>query len=136
MDAAKFVVNNFPISFILSNIQNKQIAIPEIQRPFVWDSTKVRDLLDSLYRGYPIGYIILWQNPDIMTKEGSLAHGKKIVIDGQQRIITLSAAILGNEIIDKNFKRTKITIAFHPLQEKFEVLNWIIAKDHTWIHDV
>ena len=136
MDAAKFVVNNFPISFILSSIENDQIAIPEIQRPFVWDSSKVRDLLDSIYRGYPIGYIILWQNPDIMTKEGSLAHGKKIVIDGQQRIIALSAAILGNEIIDKNFRRIKITIAFHPLQEKFEVSNSIIAKDHTWIQDI
>lgn len=136
MDAAKFAVNNFPISFILTNIENNQIAIPEIQRPFVWDSTRVRDLLDSLYRGYPIGYIILWQNPDIMTKEGKLAHGKRIIIDGQQRVIALSAAILGNEIIDKNFKRIKITIAFHPLQEKFEVLNSIIAKDHTWIHDI
>src|SRR5665647_247231 len=104
MDAAKFSVNNFPISFILNNIENNQIAIPEIQRPFVWDSTRVRDLLDSLYRGYPIGYIILWQNPDIMTKEGKLAHGKRIIIDGQQRVIALSAAVLGNEIIDKNFK--------------------------------
>ncbi|MHB1377599.1 MAG: GmrSD restriction endonuclease domain-containing protein, partial [Candidatus Humimicrobiaceae bacterium] len=136
MDAAKFAVNNFPISFILNNIETNQIAIPEIQRPFVWDSTRVRDLLDSLYRGYPIGYIILWQNPDIMTKEGKLAHGKRIIIDGQQRVIALSAAVLGNEIIDKNFKRIKITIAFHPMQEKFEVLNSIIAKDHTWIHDI
>jgi len=136
MDGAKFVVNNFPISFILNHLETNQIAIPEIQRPFVWDAAKVRDLLDSLYRGYPIGYIILWQNPNIMTKKGELAHGKKIVIDGQQRIIALSAAILGNEVIDKNFKRIKITIAFHPMEEKFEVSNSIIEKDRTWISDI
>lgn len=136
MEAAKFIVNNFPVSFILANVEANNIAIPEIQRPFVWDSTKVRDLLDSIYKGYPIGYLILWQNPNIMTKEGKLALGRKIIIDGQQRIIALSAAILGKEIIDKNFKRTKITIAFHPIEERFEVLNSIIARDSTWIPDV
>ena len=136
MDGAKFNVQQFPISFILGSIEAGQIAIPEIQRPFVWDSTKVRDLIDSLYRGYPIGYIILWQNPDVMTKEGKKAHGKKIVIDGQQRIIALSAAILGNEIINKNFHRINITIAFNPLQEKFEVLNSIISKDSSWIPNI
>ena len=136
MEAAKFIVNNFPVSFILANVANKNIAIPEIQRPFVWDSTKVRDLLDSIYKGYPIGYIILWQNPNLVAKDGKLALGRKIIIDGQQRIIALSAAILGKELIDKNFKRTRITIAFHPIEERFEVLNSIIGKDPTWISDV
>ncbi len=42
-----------------------EIAIPEIQRPFVWDTTKVRDLMDSIYQGFPIGYIITWKNPDV-----------------------------------------------------------------------
>ena len=136
MDSTKFTVHQYPISFILSSIETNQIAIPEIQRPFVWNSTKVRDLLDSLYKGYPIGYIILWQNPDIMTKEGKLSQGKKIIIDGQQRIIALSAAVLGNEIIDKSFKRKNITIAFQPMEERFEVSNSIIEKDNSWIPDI
>ena len=41
MKAAKFMVNNFPVSSILANVESNNIAIPEIQRPFVWDSTKV-----------------------------------------------------------------------------------------------
>ena len=58
----KYTVNQYFVSNILNWVQEKEIAIPEIQRPFVWDSTKVRDLMDSLYRGFPIGYIIAWKN--------------------------------------------------------------------------
>jgi len=132
----KYSVNQHLIETILAWVNSGEIAIPEIQRPFVWDASKVRDLMDSLYQGYPIGYIIAWRNPNIRLKDGSTSEGKKILIDGQQRITALTAAILGQYIIDKTYKRVKIKIAFNPLSEKFEVQNPAILKDKTWLHDI
>ena len=115
---------------------SNEIAIPEIQRPFVWDASKVRDLIDSLYKGFPIGYIIAWQNPAVRLKDGSSSKGKKILIDGQQRISALMAAILGKEIIDKDYQRKRIVIAFNPDEMIFEVSNPAIQKDKRWIADI
>ena len=72
----KYDVNNCAVSSLLASIKAEEIAIPEIQRPFVWDSTKVRDLIDSLYNGFPVGYIIVWQNPDVKLKDGRISQGK------------------------------------------------------------
>lgn len=112
------------------------MAIPEIQRPFVWDKTKVADLMDSLYRGYPVGYLIAWKNPNIRMKDGSLSAGRKILIDGQQRVTALTTAILGQEIVNKEYKKEKIQIAFQPIKEQFSVINPAIQKDVTWIQDI
>jgi uncharacterized protein with ParB-like and HNH nuclease domain len=106
----KYSVNQQLIQTLLSWVESGEIAIPEIQRPFVWDSSKVRDLMDSLYQGFPIGYVIAWQNPDIRLKDGSLSKGKKILIDGQQRVTALTAALLGKYVIDKAYDRIKIKI--------------------------
>ena len=132
----KYSVNQQLIENILSSIKLGEIAIPEIQRPFVWDASKVRDLMDSLYQGYPVGYVIAWKNPNICLKDGSLSEGKKILIDGQQRVTALTAAILGEYVIDKTYKRVKIKIAFDPLNERFEVQNPAILKDKTWLPDI
>lgn len=132
----KYSVNQQLIETILSWVKSKEIAIPEIQRPFVWDPSKVRDLLDSLYKGYPVGYIIAWRNPSVRLKDGSTSSGKKILIDGQQRVIALSAAILGNDVINKEYRKIKIQIAFNPLEEKFEVFNPAIDKDVSWIPNI
>ncbi len=83
----KYSVNQYPIQTILTWIQTGEIAIPEIQRPFVWDSVKVRDFIDSLFNGYPVGYLIVWRNPDARLKDGSESMGKRILIDGQQMVI-------------------------------------------------
>ncbi|MDP2177422.1 DUF262 domain-containing protein [Methylicorpusculum sp.] len=132
----KYAVNQQLIETLLAWVNSGEIAIPEIQRPFVWDSSKVRDLMDSLYQGYPIGYVIAWRNPNVRLKDGSLSEGKKILIDGQQRVTALTAAILGQYIINKTYQRTKIKIAFHPIDERFEVQNPAIFKDKTWLHDI
>jgi len=136
MIVQKFVVNQYPIQNILSLINSEEIAIPEIQRPFVWNASKVRDLIDSLYQGYPVGYLIIWQNPSVRLKDGTISKGKKIIIDGQQRITALMAAILGKEIVDSNFKKKRIVISFNPIEKKFEVLNSAIQKDKRWIKDI
>lgn len=132
----KYAVNQQLIETLLAWVNSGEIAIPEIQRPFVWDSSKVRDLMDSLYQGYPIGYVIAWRNPNVRLKDGSLSEGKKILIDGQQRITALTAAILGQYVVNKTYQRVKIKIAFHPIDERFEVQNPAILKDKTWLPDI
>lgn len=133
---AKYSVNNYSVENIISWISSGEIAIPEMQRPFVWDTSKVRDLIDSLYQGYPVGYIIIWKNPDVKLKDGTFSVGKKIVIDGQQRITALTAAIAGKEVYNQNYKKIRIKIAFNPIEKKFEVFNPAIGKDSKFIDDI
>jgi len=136
MATQRYSVTPHPIETLLTWVKSGEIAIPEIQRPFVWDATKVRNLLDSLYRGYPVGYLISWRNPTIKLKDGSPAAGKRILIDGQQRITALMAALLGREVVTKEYDTVKIRIAFHPLEKRFEVSNPAIQRDAAWIEDV
>lgn len=77
MIGEKFTLMQYSISAILGLIEAEDFVIPEIQRPFVWKRSQVRDLIDSLYSGYPTGYIITWKNPDVQTKDGGKANGKK-----------------------------------------------------------
>ncbi|WP_448213530.1 GmrSD restriction endonuclease domain-containing protein [Colwellia sp. MEBiC06753] len=136
MTSQKYSVNQHLIETVLSWVKSGEIAIPEIQRPFVWESSKVRDLMDSLYQGFPVGYVIAWRNPNVKLKDGTLAEGKKILIDGQQRITALRAAIAGEQVINQHYQQVKIKIAFQPLLERFEVVNSAILKDKSWIQDI
>lgn len=131
-----YSVNQHLIETLISWIKTGEIAIPEIQRPFVWKAAKVRDLIDSLYKGYPVGYIITWRNPNVKLKNGVTSDGKRILIDGQQRVTALMAAVLKQRVLTKNYKEKKIVISFHPIEEKFEVRSAAIKKDKTWIHDI
>lgn len=133
---AKFEVNNVSVSTLLGYIKDGTIAIPEIQRPFVWDTTQVRDLIDSLYREYPVGYIITWKSPDVKLKDGTSSEGKQILIDGQQRVTALTAALLGQEVLDDNYKKRKIKIAFNIQTEEFQTNNPAIEKQEEWISDI
>ena len=136
MPVQRYSVTQYPIESLLIRVKEGDIAIPEIQRPFVWDSTNVRDFIDSLYNGYPVGYLITWQNPDVRLKDGTRSTGKRILIDGQQRMTALLAALRGEQVIDKDYKRTNISIAFHPGEERFEVTNAAIRRDRGWIADI
>ena len=133
---ARYSVTNYTVEHLLSSIKAGDVAIPEMQRPFVWDSSKVRDLIDSLYQGFPVGYIIVWQNPNVKLKDGTTSIGKKVLIDGQQRITALAAAIVGQEVLDDHYKSRRIAIAFNPMEEKFEVTNNAIKKSSKWIPDI
>lgn len=133
---AKFEVNNVSVSTLLGYVSDGTIAIPEIQRPFVWDTTKVRDLIDSLYREYPVGYIITWKSPDVKLKDGTSSEGKQILIDGQQRVTALTASLLGHEVLDDNYKKKRIKIAFNILTEEFQTNNPAIEKQEEWISDI
>ena len=136
MATQRYSVTPHAIETLLTWVKSGEIAIPEIQRPFVWPAVKVRNLLDSLYNGYPVGYLISWRNPTIKLKDGSLSSGKRILIDGQQRVTALMAALLGHEVLTKDYRTVRIRIAFHPQRERFEVRNPAIAKDPAWIADI
>lgn len=136
MSAPKYSIENKRVSSLLEWIRSGEIAIPEIQRPFVWKPSKVRDLLDSLLKGFPVGYMIMWRNPTIKLKDGSLSAGKRILIDGQQRMTALMAALLGFEVVTKDYRRVRIRIAYHPIEQRFEVSNPAIRKDTMWIPDI
>src|SRR3954465_7210057 len=125
-----------PIETLLTWVKSGEVAIPEIQRPFVWEATKVRNLLDSLYQGYPVGYLIAWRNPTVKLKDGTSSAGKRILIDGQQRMTALMAALVGREGLTKDYETVRIRIAFQPQEERFEVANPAIRKDVAWIEDV
>lgn len=136
MPTQQYSVTQPPIETLLTWIKSGDIAIPEIQRPFVWDATKVRNFLDSLFQGFPVGYLIAWRNPDVKLKDGTSSSGKRILIDGQQRITALMASLLGREVVNKNYQQVRIRIAFNPGRMQFEVSNPAIIQDASWIPDI
>ncbi len=110
MIVEKFNLMQYSVHAILGLIDAEDFVIPEIQRPFVWKRSQVRDLIDSLYNGYPTGYIITWKNPDVRTKDGGKANGKKVLIDGQQRVTALMAAISGKEVLDNDLTKNVLKL--------------------------
>ncbi len=140
MRSEHYKITQYSVGSILGYVENEQIAIPEIQRPFVWKDEEVRALIDSLYEGYPIGYLIIWQNSQVKVRGFGEAGTKKILIDGQQRVTALMAALLGKEVLDNQYRSRKIQIAFNPLakdsEEHFAVCNEQYDKDPKWISDI
>lgn len=140
MKNENYKITQYSVNGILADVEGNKIAVPELQRPFVWKDKQVRDLMDSLYRGYPIGYLIVWQNSTVKVRFGKQAAGKKILIDGQQRITALMAAILGREVLDDAYHVRKIQIAFNPFpedgEEQFAVWEEKLATDKRWIPDI
>jgi hypothetical protein len=132
----KYSVTQAPVAQLLSDVKSDKIAIPELQRPFVWDSIKVRDLMDSLYKGYPVGYLITWQSVGAKLKGGQIAAHQQILIDGQQRVTALRAAIAGLKVINKRYKAIRITISFNPITEEFATLTPVIERSPQWISDI
>jgi hypothetical protein len=138
---AIFTTSNIPIVSLIEDIDLGRIGLPELQRPFIWPNVNVRDLFDSLYRGYPVGFLLFW-------KTGAEAGLKSIgtaskqtpaelaIVDGQQRLTSLYAVIKGAEVLRANFKRECIRIAFNPLSRRFEVADAAIRKDRSYIPDI
>jgi len=138
---AIFKTTNYPVKILISNIKYGKIALPDIQRPFVWKTKQVRDLFDSIYKGFPTGYLLFWSitNEDNIKEIGvdKKEHGyDSLIIDGQQRLTALYATMLGMPVIDEDYKKRKIVIAFNPVTEVFEVSNDAIEKNIEYINDI
>jgi len=133
---------NLTVNQLIEKIDTGELGLPELQRPFVWEDTQVRDLFDSMMKGYPIGYLMLWECPFLEKKKtiGVNAHSyeepKEVIIDGQQRMTSLYAVMKNQKVIDKNHKEKAITISYNPLRNKFEVGNQAIKKNPEWIYNI
>ena len=131
------------IGEILIDIKCGKVGLPDLQRPFVWKDFKVRELLDSMMSGFPIGYVMLWSAPEgyenvshIGLDEKAYSRPLDLVIDGQQRLTSLLGSMFGQEVKGKDFKSRRIRIAFNPLIKKFEVWTPAFEKDTNWISDI
>lgn len=136
-----FNITQYQLNHLITNIDTGEIALPDLQRPFVWDNGKVRDLFDSLYKGLPIGMLILWKINESNNEFKPIGLDKKttpskLIIDGQQRLTALYAVITGSEIIDKDYKQKQIKISYNPFEEVFEVQNVSIENDPLWISNI
>ena len=129
------------IASLISDVERGVIALPDLQRPFVWEDTKVRDLLDSLFVGFPVGTLVFWHTADdkearaLGAKQAAL-RATTLVIDGQQRLTSLYAVMKGDQVIGKDGETRKITIAFRPRDGRFEVADAAIRKDPEFVADV
>lgn len=141
----KELFDNIPskVADILSDVKNGRVGLPDLQRPFVWQDNKVRELLDSMMKGYPIGYIMLWASPDDYENTVHIGKNEKmykrpndLVIDGQQRLTALLAAMYGVTIMDKNYKERAIRISFNPLTREFAVWTPAFEKNPEWISEI
>ena len=128
---------------LLTEVTTGKIGLPDLQRPFVWPDNKVRDLFDSMMQGYPVGYIMLWGAPEdydstkvIGENVKAFSHPQDLVIDGQQRLTSLLAAMQGIKVVDKTFCARNIRISFNPISNKFQVWSAAYDKDTEWIPDI
>lgn len=133
---------DYDLSALLHYIKIGDIGLPDIQRPFVWSNAKVRDLFDSMYRGFPVGYLLFWENGQVNRAKPigleAKAHSvpSRLIVDGQQRLTSLYAVFHGGRVLDADYRERKIEIAFRPRDGKFEVCDAAIRKDPEWIPDI
>lgn len=129
------------IQNLVAAVQSGALRLPDIQRPFVWEKVKVRDLVDSIYRGFPVGELMFWNIPgDEDTKTigtGSKTQPSKAkIVDGQQRLTSLYVVLTGEPVVDDDYRKENIRIAFNPITERFEVFNATHEKSAEWISDI
>ena len=128
---------------LLADVLNGRIGLPDLQRPFVWADSKVRDLFDSMMQGFPVGYVMLWSSPADYVNTKNIGVGDKqfnrpddLVIDGQQRLTSLLAAITGTKVLDKNFQERRIKISFDPITMEFNVWTQAFERSYQVIADI
>lgn len=133
---------DYDLSGLLHYIEIGDIGLPDIQRPFVWSNAKVRDLFDSMYRGFPVGYLLFWENATGNEARQIGLDGKqhtvpsRLIVDGQQRLTSLFAVFRGKKVLDEDYRERQIEVAFRPRDGKFEVADAAIRRDPEWIANV
>ena len=139
--SAKFGHHPWTVGELVSGIDKGSVRLPDIQRPFVWPNAKVRDLIDSMYRGYPVGELMFWANQDV-THARAIGDGAKTqdasmqVVDGQQRLTSLYAVVKGLKVWREDYSRERIALTFNPLTGRFEVPSPIFLRSAEWIPDI
>jgi len=141
MATTLFKDTTYTVNSLVDAIGRGDIGLPDIQRPFVWQSTKVRDLLDSMYKGFPVGYLLFWETgAEGGTKQ--IGTGKKekapklLIVDGQQRLTSLYAVISGEPIVKPDYSEGRIRIAFKPSDATFLVTDATVEKNPEYVPDI
>ena len=138
---ALFKQVSYTLDFLVNSIEMGQIGLPDIQRPFVWKNAKIRDLFDSMYRGYPVGYLLFWENAYTQDAR-AIGVGQKqkmpnlLIVDGQQRLTSLFAVVKGVPVIRDNYEPEIVEVAFNPLTEQFAVADAAIRRDKAYIANI
>lgn len=133
---------DYDLSGLLHYIEIGDIGLPDIQRPFVWSNAKVRDLFDSMYRGFPVGYLLFWGNATGNGTKQIGLDGKQhtvpslLIVDGQQRLTSLFAVFRGKKVLDEDYRERQIEVAFRPRDGKFDVADAAIRRDPEWIANI
>ncbi len=141
MEITLFKDTTYTVWTLIEEIRRGEIALPDIQRPFVWRATDVRDLLDSMYRGYPVGYLLFWSTgAEVGTRsigtDAKESAPRLMIVDGQQRLTALYAVLTRRPILRDDFTEARIRIAFRPRDQRFEVTDAAIEKDPEYIPDI
>jgi hypothetical protein len=126
---------------LIEDIKQGEVALPDIQRPFVWGASKVRDLLDSMYKGFPVGFLMFWETG---AEAGARQIGvdakpkvpRMLVVDGQQRLTSLYTVMTGSKVIRDDYSEGRIRIAFRPADAMFAVADAATDKDPEFIPDI
>src|SRR4030042_2068120 len=132
----------YSLDTLISGIESGEIGLPDIQRPFKWKNPKVRDLFDSMYRGFPVGYLLFWENAAANGAKQIGLDGKqhqfpsRLIVDGQQRLTSLYAVFHGKKVIDEDYRERQIEVAFRPRDGRFEVADAAIRRDPEWISNI
>src|SRR5215813_10332038 len=142
MPRTLFRTTRFELDHLVKNIERGDIALPELQRPFVWPNRKVRDLLDSMLRGFPVGYLLFWVTG---AEVGARAIGigdkdeavpRWLIVDGQQRLTSVYSVFTAHKVVREDYSESRIRIAFRPHDARFEVTDAAIEKDPEFLADV
>jgi hypothetical protein len=141
MEATLFKQVGYSLSKLIADIDMGEIGLPDIQRPFIWNATKVRDLFDSMYKGFPVGYLLFWINGLDSGHRQIGADAKQniprlLIVDGQQRLTSLYAVLKRKQVVGEDYVPRHIQIAFRPRDAKFEVTDAAIKRDPEFITDI
>ncbi|GIF04595.1 GmrSD restriction endonuclease domain-containing protein [Actinoplanes siamensis] len=131
----------YTVSLLVQSIGLGKIALPDIQRPFVWQAAKVRELFDSMYKGFPVGYLLFWETgADTGARQIGIgtqaAVPNHLIVDGQQRLTSLFAVMTAAKVLRDDYSEARIRIAFRPADAMFAVTDAAIEKDPEYIPDI
>lgn len=140
LSATLFKEVSYTLTKLIEDIEMGEIGLPDIQRPFIWKNSKVRDLFDSMYRGFPVGYLLFWQS----TQNGYKYIGtgdkqqypRMLIVDGQQRLTSLFAVLKGVPVVRSDYRTERIKVAFRPKDQNFAVSDAAIQKDAEYLSDI
>jgi hypothetical protein len=137
-----FRSTSFTLRHLADNIGRGDIALPELQRPFVWANAKVRDLFDSMYRGFPVGYLLFWETGaelgarQIGTDAKEARVARWLIVDGQQRMTSLYSVLMGQPVVREDYTESRVRLVFRPRDGHFAVWDNAVERNPEFLNDV